>query len=358
MDCGSGSGTIDGLGVCLAELVDVPNTASTPSVSIPPLDPNAATDAQHSEGFKPQWWQILLMVLGGLFIIILCIILWRRHARKKRAKRTQEFKAKLEHRGFWSRLWRNPFSIFRRKKKDNRAQDLEGARSSAGDWRTSASRTDEDRRTWLSMQESVPRRPSLTGRSKASDGYTYDEGRSQRGTNRPPYLGVPTRSHYGESQYGLEIEDENDYRPEGSYRAPRRDRAPRREPGYSRDQEQLHADIMNDQPSVYSQSTGQPRRRADAPRDLLTSRFSATTNGESLAASKVPRKPAPQARLPVSAAQSLREVESPEPIQRSDAENYKLSKMWPVSKNQQPDYSSSGMTAVDKDNNPFRKPSN
>jgi hypothetical protein len=356
-------------------LVVVPSNAAIPPVSIPPLDPNAATNAQQpSSGFTPQWWQILLMVLGGLFIIALCIIIWRRQARKKRAKRTQEFKAQLENRGIWSRLWRNPFGFFTRKKKDNRARDLEGARSSAGDWRTSASRTDQDRRTWITMQESAPRRPSITGRTRTADRYTYDsraersEGRSQRTKTRPLLLGVPARSQYGESQYGMEIEEEDEYRSERSYsyRAPssRRDREHRRQPSYSREQERHYADLMNDQvargnsPSFYSQVTGQPRRQPEPEgpsRDLLTSRFSVTTDGKSFVPAKVLRKPRPQEPQHDVDMQSLEEVKGSEPKKHSDAELYKLSTMFPELRDQSREHSSDGTTAVDR--NPFRKPS-
>lgn len=369
MDCGSGTGTVSGLGVCLAELVVVPNKDSIPPVSIPPLDPNAANNAlQQNGGFKPEWWQILLMVLGALFIIALCVICWRRRARKKRAKRTEEFKANLENRGLWSKLWRNPFSIFKRKKKDNRARDLEGARSSAGDWRTSASRTDEDRKTWITMKESALRRPSITGRTM-SDRYTYDsraersEGRTQRTKDQPMYF--QPRSQYGESQFGQEIEEE-DYRSNGSYsyRAPssRQDRAPGTQQSSSREQDRLYAELMHDQasrgpsPSVYSQVTGQPRRRDEPklPKDLLTSRFSATTEGTSMAPSKHVRRPAPQAPMPESETGSLQEYEPSQYRQPSDAELYKISTLFPELKNEPRDYSSSGTTAVDK--NPFRRP--
>jgi hypothetical protein len=352
----------------------VPNQSTLPPISIPPLDPNAATNAQQgSGGFKPEWWQILLIVLGGLFIIAICIIIWRRQARKKRAKRTEEFKAKLDNRGFWAKLWSNPFSIFKRKKKDNRARDLEGARSSAGDWRTSASRTDHDSRTWITMHEAVPRRPSVTGRSMTSDGYTYDsraarsDGRSQRSKGRPP-RDVPARSRYGESQYGKEIEEEDESRSERSYsyRAPssRQDRDPRRQQSYAREQERLYADLMDDHisransPSVYSQVTGQTRGRTEPKRpvrDLLTSRFSTTTGGESLAPPKSVRRPAPQQPIPDFDMHSVEEVERPDSRNYSEAEIYKLSSMFPELKNQPRDYSSSGATAVDR--NPFRKPS-
>jgi len=314
------------------------------------------------------------MVLGGLFIIAVCILIWRRQARKKRAKRTQEFKAQLENRGLWSRLWRNPFGFFTRKKKDNRARDLEGARSSAGDWRTSASHTDEGRRTWITMQEPAPRRPSITGRTRTSDGYTDDsraersEGRSQRTKTRPLYLNVPTRSQYGESQYGKEIEDEDDHRSRRSYsyRAPssRRDREHRRQPSYSREQDQHYADLMNDQvsrgnsPSFYSQVTGQPRRQPEPKgpsQDLMPSHFSVSTAGDSSAQPNVLRKPAPQAPRRDFDMQSLEEVKRSDPKKYSDAELYKLSTMFPEVKDESREYSSGGTTAVDR--NPFRKPS-
>ena len=378
VDCGSGSGAISGLGVCLAELVVVPNNAVVPPVTIPPLDPNAANNAQQpqSNGFKPEWWQILLMVLGGLFIIIVCILIWRRQARKKRAKRTQEFKVQLEKRGIWSRLWRNPFSFFTRKKKDNRARDLEGARSSAGDWRTSAARTEEDRRTWITMQEPAPRRPSITGRTRTSDGYTYEsrsefsEGRSQRTKPRPLYLAGQGRSQYGESQYGKEIEEADELRSEGSYsyRAPssRRDREHRRQPSYAREQERHYADLMNEQashrrsPSFYSQATSQPRARPEPKgkgpsRDLLMSHFSETTDGESLAAPRVLRKPAQHEPMPDFDMQSLEEVKRSEPRTYSDAELVKLNALFPAIKGQSQEHSTGGTTAVDR--NPFRKPS-
>ena len=368
VDCGSGSGAIDGLGVCLAELVTVPSNAAIPPATIPPLDPNAANDAQpQSSGFTLQWWQILLIVLGGLFIIIICIVIWRRQARKKRAKRTQEFKAQLEKRGIWARLWCNPFSLFTRKKKDNRARDLEGARSSAGDWRTSAGRTEEHHKSWYTMQEPTPRRPSITGRTMTSDGYTYEsraersEGRSQRTNPRPLYL-AQARSQYGESQYAREIEEEDEYRSErsNSYRAPssrapssRREREHRRQPSYVREQDRHYADLMNEQspdrdsPSLYSQ----PRQRPKAPiPDLLTSRFSGSTEASALP--KGLRKPAHHEPMPDFDMQSLAEVNRSEPKKYTDAEIIKLNAIF---SDQPREHSTGGTTAVDR--NPFRQDS-
>ena len=370
VDCGSGSGAVSGLGVCLAELVTVPSNAAIPPVTIPPLDPNAANNAQpQSTGFTFQWWQILLIVLGGLFIIIICIIIWRRQARKKRAKRTQEFKAQLEKRGIWSRLWRNPFSFFTRKKKDNRARDLEGARSSAGDWRTSAARTEDHRRSWITMQEPSPRRPSITGRTMTSDGSMYEsraersEGRSQRTQTRPLYL-AQARSQYGESQFGREIEEEDDYRTERSYstRAPssRRERENRRQPSYAREQDRHYADLMNEQaprndsPSVYSQPRPRPEPKAPV-RDLLGSRFSGTTDGGSSAPQRVLRKPTQHEPMPDFDMQSLEEVNRSEPRKYTDAELYKLTAIFSELKDQPREHSTGGTTAVDR--NPFRQAS-
>jgi hypothetical protein len=38
---------------------------------------------------KLEWWQILLMVLGCLFLGLIVAVLWHRHARKKRMERTK-----------------------------------------------------------------------------------------------------------------------------------------------------------------------------------------------------------------------------------------------------------------------------
>ena len=45
------------------------------------------------------------MVLGGTFIIVLILWLWRRHARKRRAQQTAAFASKLER----GAVWRRPF---------------------------------------------------------------------------------------------------------------------------------------------------------------------------------------------------------------------------------------------------------
>ncbi len=85
------------------------------------------------------------------------------------------------------------------------------------------------------------------------------------------------------------------------------------------------------------------------------SHFSETTDGESLAPSRVLRKPAQHEPMPDFDMQSLEEVKRSEPNKYSDAELYKLNTLFPAIKDQSREHSTGGTTAVDK--NPFRKPS-
>lgn len=83
-----GCQTLKDFGICLNDLVFTPN--STISADIP--DPGI-TSTTSPTGFrienKFEWWQILLMISGGIFIGLVVIILWRRHAKKKRAETTR-----------------------------------------------------------------------------------------------------------------------------------------------------------------------------------------------------------------------------------------------------------------------------
>ncbi|KAJ7590656.1 insulin-like growth factor binding protein [Mycena floridula] len=96
---------IPGLGVCLEDLVSVPSgtaPAPLPTISTVPTVTGIPVVSR-----RPlEWWQILLMALGCAFIFLLILMLWRRRARKQRAKRTAKFaQAKnLEHKGSWR--WR------------------------------------------------------------------------------------------------------------------------------------------------------------------------------------------------------------------------------------------------------------
>lgn len=77
---------IPGLGVCLSDLVVLPSpTGPAPPPTVSGID--APTKAK----FKLEWWQILLMVLGGVFIfVIIGWCCWRRQ-RKQREGKTKLF---------------------------------------------------------------------------------------------------------------------------------------------------------------------------------------------------------------------------------------------------------------------------
>ena len=97
--CNASSSVVPGLGVCLSDLVTVANpTSSTPqplpTLTAPPTGPVRRSLA---------WWEILLMALGCAFIFVVILWLWRRHARKQRAKQTALFATKLNHRAAWRR---------------------------------------------------------------------------------------------------------------------------------------------------------------------------------------------------------------------------------------------------------------
>ena len=97
------------------------------------------------------------------------------------------------------------------------------------------------------------------------------------------------------------------------------------------------------------------RPRSTRKRLANLTKFSATTDGGSLAPSRVLRKPAQHEPMPDFDMQSLEEVKRSVPKKYSDAELYKLSTLFPEPKDQSRQYTSDGTTAVDR--NPFRKPS-
>ena len=83
-NCNGSSDVIPGLGICLSDLVQV----STSTASVPGATglPTVINDRR-----SLAWWEILLMALGCAFIFILILMLWRRRARKQRAKQTAMF---------------------------------------------------------------------------------------------------------------------------------------------------------------------------------------------------------------------------------------------------------------------------
>ncbi|KDR81943.1 hypothetical protein GALMADRAFT_114788 [Galerina marginata CBS 339.88] len=91
-NCNGSSSVIPGLGVCLSEIVQVPSASGTGTAAPLPTitgltDPTAIDNTR-----RPlEWWQILLMALGCAFILVVIAMLWRRHAKKRRAKQTAKF---------------------------------------------------------------------------------------------------------------------------------------------------------------------------------------------------------------------------------------------------------------------------
>lgn len=90
-NCNSGSSVVPGLGVCLSDLVVVPQAsgtvAATPLPSITGLNTPTAVATRR----RLEWWEILLMALGCAFIFLVVLMCWRRRARKNRAKQTAAF---------------------------------------------------------------------------------------------------------------------------------------------------------------------------------------------------------------------------------------------------------------------------
>ncbi|TCD63976.1 hypothetical protein EIP91_004709 [Steccherinum ochraceum] len=86
-----------GLGVCLSDLVAVPvasgTSTPTPLPTVSGIDTPTTQQTTSSNSRPLTWWEILLMALGCAFIFIVILMIWRRHARKKRAQATAKFAA-------------------------------------------------------------------------------------------------------------------------------------------------------------------------------------------------------------------------------------------------------------------------
>ncbi|KAJ8096338.1 hypothetical protein PM082_011496 [Marasmius tenuissimus] len=83
--CTNSTSVVLGLGVCLSSLVTVPPSGELPTI------PGLEAPTVIVKKAKLEWWQILLMVLGCIFIFVVIVMLWRRRMRKKRAAETKEF---------------------------------------------------------------------------------------------------------------------------------------------------------------------------------------------------------------------------------------------------------------------------
>lgn len=103
--CKSSTSVVPGMGVCLSELVVVPEPSGT--ANVPPLPSitgiNTPAPPAKSNPNRLQWWQILLMALGCAFIFTIFLLCWRRRARKQRANKTKQFAMakKLDDSGSW-----------------------------------------------------------------------------------------------------------------------------------------------------------------------------------------------------------------------------------------------------------------
>ncbi|KZO95125.1 growth factor receptor domain-containing protein [Calocera viscosa TUFC12733] len=114
--CSSNSTVVAALGLCLSDLVTVPSNNSAVAPDAQPTNPNTGTPATLSTVTTQvlAWWQILLMALGGAFILLLLMILWRRWARKRRAQETREFAHDMDRKQWHHRL-RAAFGMGREK---------------------------------------------------------------------------------------------------------------------------------------------------------------------------------------------------------------------------------------------------
>ncbi|KAJ3834735.1 hypothetical protein F5878DRAFT_695169 [Lentinula raphanica] len=90
-NCNGTADVFTALGVCLSDLVSVPQTSGTSATPLPSITGlTQPTVVTQSSSTRLQWWEILLMALGCTSIFLAVVWCWRR-ARKQRAKRTQAF---------------------------------------------------------------------------------------------------------------------------------------------------------------------------------------------------------------------------------------------------------------------------
>ena len=89
--CSGSSNVVPGLGVCLSDLVEVPQASGTnPSAPLPSITGlNSPTVISNRRPLE--WWEILLMALGCAFIFLMVLLCWRHRARKNRANDTARF---------------------------------------------------------------------------------------------------------------------------------------------------------------------------------------------------------------------------------------------------------------------------
>ncbi|KDQ59747.1 hypothetical protein JAAARDRAFT_175248 [Jaapia argillacea MUCL 33604] len=89
--CNQSTSVVPGLGVCLSELVAVPQVSGSSTPAPLPTITGLNSPTTVTTGRPLAWWEILLMALGCAFIFLLFLMCWRRRARKNRAKQTAKF---------------------------------------------------------------------------------------------------------------------------------------------------------------------------------------------------------------------------------------------------------------------------
>ncbi|EKM56090.1 uncharacterized protein PHACADRAFT_257156 [Phanerochaete carnosa HHB-10118-sp] len=253
--CQGSNSVVPGMGICLSDLVEVPTPSGTnsavPLPTISGIDTPVSSTPPSTGTTRPlAWWEILLMALGCAFIFLVILILWRRHARKKRAKATAMFAnvKRLDQPNSWRwRLIRFGERLFGHKR--NRAVPVP------------PSEPEHVRMEKLREVEEARRGRDM---DKVLDAYDYSRAGSSRGPSPLPSL----------RDYEL------------------RDRTEKRAK-----QRLSEASLSND--SLYSRATGHPRTGPEPRqpvrtnlRDLLPSRFSATTISQSSPEPSPPPAPA------------------------------------------------------------------
>lgn len=276
--CAASTSVVSGLGICLSDLVDVPTPSGTntlpPLPSITGLDtpaPSATTQVSTTKR-SLAWWEILLMALGCAFIFVVILMLWRRHARKKRAKATAKFAStKNLHRGGWRyRLVRFGEKLF-------------------GHKRSHLAYPEEPEPIRMEKLRAAEEARYEHDMDKLLDSYDYSRAGSRRGPSPLPSL--------------------HDYE-----RDPQRGRLVKQPTGGA---------TLSDR-SLYSQVTGLPRMTAEprqpvrTARDLLPSRFSGSSYTTSVHSPPLPpsRDLLDSARPPTPAQEYARMVSQPQPEPR------------------------------------------
>ncbi|KAF8621245.1 hypothetical protein AX15_007955 [Amanita polypyramis BW_CC] len=232
--CANNSTVIPGLGVCLSDLAVVPHGSQTKSLPLPSVT-GVNNPTTVAVGRPLSWWEILLMTLGCAFISFVIVWLLRRRAKKRRSKKTAMFAASkgLDKKQNWRwRLIRFGERFFGHSK------------SREGVIRLPTEHESETIKLAKLKAAEEARPSSDSGKYPLQDEDMANLSRSHRYSKAPSLR----RSRYGSHFDRIYADDD---RPISSHNAP----------------------------SIYSQTTGTPRRGPDPRQPVreLPSRFSDTT---------------------------------------------------------------------------------